>query len=220
MFEDRADAGRKLAERLAGLQLAGKLMLGARPIVLGLPRGGLPVARLVADRLGAELDVCLVRKLGVPWQPELAFGAIAEGGCQVLDEALVRQCKLRPEEIAEMAAAARQEIERRARLYRPGHPPPDVHGRVAVIVDDGVATGSTMLAAIRTLRHQGAERIVVAVPLAARESLVLLRGEADQVVCLDTPEPFYSVGTWYEDFTQVGDEQVRNILQSSLRLKE
>lgn len=183
-------------------------------MVLALPRGGVPVARIVAGFLGAPLDVFLVRKLGVPWQPELGFGAIAEG-VRVIDAGLIRECELTPETIEEIAAREQREIERRSRLYRGTRTLVDIHGREVIIVDDGLATGSTMLAAVRALRQQNAHRIVVAVPVGPRDTCDALSREADDVVCLSSPEPFQSVGTWYEDFTQVTDREVQQALASA-----
>jgi predicted phosphoribosyltransferase len=202
LFRNRIEAGRMLAQALAKYE--------GRPnlVVLGLPRGGVPVARIVADFLGAPLDVFLVRKLGVPWQPELAFGAITET-VRVIDAGLVRECELTPEIIDEIAAREQREIDRRSRLYRGTRSLVDIHGREVIIVDDGLATGSTMLAAVRALRQQGAKRILVAVPVGPPGTCDALRREADEVVCLSSPEPFYSVGTWYEDFTQVSDREVQ-----------
>lgn len=214
-FRNREEAGRLLAQALAGY--AGRPNL----VVLGLPRGGVPVARIVADFLGAPMDVFLVRKLGVPWQPELGFGAIAETPgtdppVRVIDQGLVKECELTPEVIEEIAAREQHEIDRRSRLYRGTHSLIDLHGREVIIVDDGLATGSTMLAAVRALRQQHAKRILVAVPVGPPGTCDALRREADEVVCLSSPEPFYSVGTWYEDFTQVTDREVQHALSSML----
>ena len=205
MFRNREEAGRLLAQALAKYE--------GRPnlVVLGLPRGGVPVARIVADFLGAPMDVFLVRKLGIPWQPELGFGAIAET-VRVIDQALVRECELSPAVIEEIAEREQREIKRRSRLYRGTRSLVDIHGKEVIIVDDGLATGSTMLAAVRALRQQNAKHIVVAVPVGPRDTCDALRREADQVVCLSSPEPFYSVGTWYEDFTQVTDSKVQHTL--------
>jgi predicted phosphoribosyltransferase len=205
-FRDRAQAGARLAARLAGFRLRPNLL------VLALPRGGVPVARVVAGHLHAPLDVFLVRKLGVPRQPELGFGAIAEGGVEVLDSSLVRECGLAPETIRKIAAQEQREIERRGRAYRGTRPAAEVRGRDVIVIDDGLATGSTMLAAVRALRKRQARRIVVAVPVGARQARDLLAGEADQVVCIYTPEPFYSVGAWYADFTQLDDRAVEEAL--------
>jgi putative phosphoribosyl transferase len=210
MFRNRVEAGRLLAQAL--VEYVGRANL----IVLGLPRGGVPVARIVADFLGAPLDVFLVRKLGVPWQPELGFGAIAESAgtdppVRVIDQGLVRECELTQKVIDEIAAREQREIDRRSRLYRGKRSLIEVRGKEVIIVDDGLATGSTMLAAVRALRQQGAKRILVAVPVGPPGTCDALRREADEVVCLSSPEPFYSVGTWYEDFTQVSDRAVQEI---------
>jgi len=211
MFRNRVEAGRLVAQALAKYE--------GRPnlVVLGLPRGGVPVARIVADFLGATMDVFLVRKLGVPWQPELGFGAIAETPgtdppVRVIDQSLVQECELTPDVIEQIAVREQREIERRSRLYRGTRSLVDIHGREVIIVDDGLATGSTMLAAVRALRQQGAKRILVAVPVGPPGTCDALRREADEVVCLSSPEPFYSVGTWYEDFTQVSDRDVQETL--------
>ena len=211
MFRNREEAGRLLAQAL--VEYVGKPNL----VVLGLPRGGVPVARIVADFLGAPMDVFLVRKLGVPWQPELGFGAIAETAgtdppVRVIDQGLVRECELTPKVIDQVAAREQHEIDRRSLLYRGTRSLVDIHGREVIIVDDGLATGNTMLAAVRALRQQKAKRIVVAVPVGPPGTCNAMRREADEVVCLSSPEPFYSVGTWFEDFTQVSDRDVQETL--------
>jgi predicted phosphoribosyltransferase len=215
MFRNRQEAGRLLAQAL--VEYVGRPNL----VVLGLPRGGVPVARIVADFLGAPIDVFLVRKLGVPWQPELGFGAIAETAgaltrrdppVRVIDQGLVEECALTPKVIEEIAAREQREIERRSRLYRGTRSLVDIHGKEVIIVDDGLATGSTMLAAVRALRHQGANRIVVAVPVGPPSTCDAMRREVDEVVCLSSPEPFEAVGAWYEDFTQVSDREVQDAL--------
>jgi putative phosphoribosyl transferase len=213
MFRNRVEAGRLLAQALA--EYAGHPNL----IVLGLPRGGVPLARIVADFLGAPLDVFLVRKLGVPWQPELGFGAIAETPetdppVRVIDQGLVRECELTQRVIEEIAAREEREIDRRSRLYRGTRSMIEIRGKEVIIVDDGIATGSTMLAAVRALRHQGAGRIVVAVPVGPPSTCNVMRREADEVVCLSCPEPFEAVGAWYEDFTQVSDREVQHALSA------
>jgi putative phosphoribosyl transferase len=173
------------------------------------------VAREVADALHAELDVCLVRKLGVPGQPEVALGALAEGGVRVLDRSLVEACGLNVEDLEEMVRAAQTELDRRHRLYRGGRPAATVRDRIVIIVDDGLATGSTMLAALRALRARGAAKLVVAVPVGPLSTCRALEAEADEVICLTLPEPFYSVGAWYHDFTQVDDPQVQADLSAA-----
>jgi predicted phosphoribosyltransferase len=205
-FRDRRDAGRLLAAELAGY--------ANRPevLVLALPRGGVPVAYEVARSLGAPLDVFLVRKLGVPGQEEVAMGAIATGGVRVLNDRIVRGLRIPDRTIDAVAAKERGELARRERLYRGDRPPPGVRGRTVILVDDGLATGATMHAAIEALRAQQPARIVVAVPTAPREVCEALRAEVDDVVCAITPEPFHAVGLWYEDFSQTTDEEVRDLL--------
>jgi predicted phosphoribosyltransferase len=205
-FRDRRDAGR---------QLAGKLTAYAHDpgvLVLALPRGGVPVGYEVARALDAPLDVFLVRKLGVPGQEELAMGAVATGGVRVLNDEVVLGLRIPDYVIEAVTAWQRQELQRRERLYRDDRPPPDVRGRTVILVDDGLATGATMHAAIAALRQQQPARIVVAVPTAAPDVCDAFRAEADDVVCAVTPEPFYSVGLWYEDFSQTTDEEVRELL--------
>jgi predicted phosphoribosyltransferase len=208
-FRDRREAGRLLAARLAHYR--------GRPdvLVLALPRGGVPVGYEVARALGAPLDVFLVRKLGVPGHEELAMGAVASGGVQVLNDDVIAGLGLSERVVAAVTARELQELERRERLYRGARPPREVHGRTVILVDDGLATGATMRAAIHALRRRGAARIVVAVPVAPLPTCAELRAEADEVVCLFTPEPFFAVGLWYEDFTQTSDDEVRALLADS-----
>jgi predicted phosphoribosyltransferase len=205
-FRDRGDAGRLLAQRLHRYV--------GRPdvIVLALPRGGVPVGFEVARRLGAPLDVFLVRKLGVPGHEELALGAIATGGVRLLNEEIVSMAGISEQQIEAVTAREREELARRERAYRGDRPPLDLHGRTAILVDDGLATGATMRAAAAGVRRQGAAAVVVAVPAAAAETCELLATEADEVVCLTTPEPFYAVGLWYEDFSETTDDEVRELL--------
>src|SRR5258708_13842263 len=208
-FRDRAEAGRSLAAKLAAY--------ANRPdvVVLALPRGGVPVAFEVARALGAPLDVLLVRKLGVPGYEELAMGAVATGGVRVLNGQVGDTLRARSYVIDAVAAREQQELTRRERLYRGGRPPPSVRGRTVVLVDDGLATGATMHAAVKALRQQQPARIVVAVPIAAPETCDELKAEADEVICGITPEPFDAVGRWYEDFSQTTDEEVADLLARS-----
>ncbi len=205
-FRNRTDAGRQLAEKLAAY--------ANRPdvLVLALPRGGVPVGFEVARALGAPLDVFLVRKLGVPGYEELAMGAVATGGVRVLNDEIVRGLGISEHEIDAVVARELQELARRERLYRGDRPPPDVAGRTVILVDDGLATGATMRAAVAALRQQQPARIVIAVPTASPDTSEALKAEADDVVCAMTPEPFFAVGHWYEDFTQTTDDEVRELL--------
>jgi putative phosphoribosyl transferase len=182
-------------------------------VVLALPRGGVPVARVIADELELPLDLLLVRKLGLPWQPELAFGAIAEGGTCVLDQALIESCGLRKEQIQRVVDAERGELARRAEALRGSDAVVPVDGRTVIVVDDGLATGSTMRAAVQALRNRGAGRIVVAVPVGPPSTCRALAREADAVVCPLQPEPFEAVGLWYAEFPQLSDEDVRASLR-------
>ena len=205
-FSDRREAGRALARRLA--QYA-KL---PDTIVLGLPRGGVPVAYEVARALRLPLDVFVVRKLGVPGHEEFAMGAVASGGIRVMNERVVLGLGI-PDAVVEVVAAREaKELERRERLYRGARPPPDLSNSTVIVVDDGLATGSTMKAALAALRVEQASRIVVAVPVAAEEACEGLRNEADEVVCVGTPEPFHAVGVWYANFGQTTDEEVTALL--------
>jgi putative phosphoribosyl transferase len=210
-FRDRREAGRLLAEELAGHSGRDDV------IVLALPRGGVPVAYEVARALGAPLDVFLVRKLGVPGHEELALGAIASGGVRLLNENVVRGLRIPPEVIDRVEAAERAELERREREYRGDRPAPDVRGRTVILIDDGLATGASMRAAVAALRQGRPARIVVAVPIAAASTCEDLRDEVDQVVCARTPEPFLAVGLWYEDFSQTTDDEVRDLLRRAAR---
>jgi predicted phosphoribosyltransferase len=205
-FRDRHEAGRLLAERLHAY--------ANRPdvLVLALPRGGVPVGFEVAQALNAPLDIFLVRKLGVPGHEELAMGALASGGVRVLNEDVVRQLRIPDAVIDAVAKEEQRELERRERLYRDGRPPIDVRGRTVILVDDGLATGSTMRAAIQALRPRQPAAIVVAVPVAAASTCAEFRSEADDVICASTPEPFHAVGLWYADFTQTTDRDVHDLL--------
>jgi predicted phosphoribosyltransferase len=205
-FRNRNDAGRQLAEKLAAY--------ADRPdvLVLALPRGGVPVGYEVSRALGAPLDVFLVRKLGVPGYEELAMGAVASGGVRVLNDEIVRGLGISEDEIDAAVARELQELGRRERLYRGNRPTPNVAGRTVILVDDGLATGATMRAAVAALRQQHPARIVVAVPTASPDTCEALKAEADDVICAMTPEPFFAVGHWYEDFTQTTDNEVRELL--------
>lgn len=205
-FADRRTAGRALAATLG--HYAGR----PEVIVLALPRGGVPVGFELASSLGVPLDVFVVRKLGVPGHEELAFGALASGDARVLSDEIVRELRMTDETIRHISEVERRELTRRERLYRKGRGPLDVRGRTAILVDDGVATGSTMRAAVAAVRARGAGRIVVAVPTGSPDVCEALRAEADELVCLTTPEPFHAVGLWYQDFRPTSDEEVRRLL--------
>jgi putative phosphoribosyl transferase len=210
-FHDRTEAGRLLASKL--LRFANRSDL----LVLALPRGGVPVAFEVANALRAPLDVFLVRKLGVPGHEELAFGAIATGGMRVLNEDVVHSMRLSREQIEIAVAREQAELARRERSYRGDRPPPNPAGLCVILVDDGLATGATMLAAARALRQENPKQIVVAVPVAASATCNEFRPEVDDVICAVTPEPFHAVGLWYEDFSQTTDQQVRDLLERAAR---
>jgi putative phosphoribosyl transferase len=210
-FRDRRDAGRVLAQRLS--QYAGQPDVR----VLALPRGGVPVAYEVAEALGAPLDVFLVRKLGMPGHEELAMGAIATGGVRVLNDEVVFGNQIPPHVIEQVASREEQELVRREHEYRGERPAPDVRDQIAILVDDGLATGATMRAAVAALRQQQAKRIVVAVPVAAASVCDEFRTEVDEIVCAATPEPFFAVGLWYEDFSQTTDDEVRDLLMKVKR---
>jgi predicted phosphoribosyltransferase len=205
-FRNRTDAGRQLAEKLAASV--------NRPdvLVLALPRGGVPVAFEVARALGAPLDVFVVRKLGVPGHEELAMGAVATGGVRVLNDEIVHGLRIPESEIEAVAARELWEVARRERLYRGEQAPLGVQGKTVILVDDGLATGATMRAAVRALKQQHPARIVVAVPTASRDTSEALEAEADEVACVITPEPFLAVGYWYDDFAQTTDSEVRDLL--------
>ncbi|MFD9543827.1 phosphoribosyltransferase family protein [Streptomyces sp. NPDC060022] len=204
-FTDRTDAGRRLAQALGHLETR-------RPVVLGLPRGGVPVAFEVAQFLGAPLDVIVVRKLGVPYRPELGFGAIGEGGVRVISDEIVRHAGVREKDLVSVERAEDAELVRRARKYRDGRPRLPLEGRAVIVVDDGVATGATARAACQVVRAQGAAYVVLAVPVASPDVADRLRSEVDEVVCLSTPQLFSAVGEWYRDFSQTSDEEVVSLL--------
>lgn len=208
-FRNREDAGSRLAEALSGYA-------DARPVVLGLPRGGVPLADAVAERLGAPLDVLVVRKLGVPGSPELGFGAVGEQGVTVINEDLCHRLGLADDEIRGIARRERAEVERRATAYRDSRPMLSVAGRSVIVVDDGLATGSTAAAAVHVLRQSGAERVILAVPVGSRQAVAKLSALADEVVCLESPSDFRSVGEHYGDFSQETDEGVREYLRGGV----
>jgi putative phosphoribosyl transferase len=210
-FQDRYEAGRLLAEELR--EYAGR----GDVLVVALPRGGVPVGYEVARALRAPLDAMQVRKLGVPGHEELAMGAIASGGVRIVSENVVEALRIPERVIATVAAAETQELERRERIYREGRLFPDVRGRTVILVDDGLATGSTMRAAAAALRSLGAARLVAAVPVAPKESCDALREVVDDVVCAMMPERFLAVGEWYEDFSQTSDEEVSELLRRGQR---
>ncbi|MBM0226211.1 MULTISPECIES: phosphoribosyltransferase [Micromonospora] len=206
-YRDRTDAGQVLADRLS--ELAGQPDV----VVLGLVRGGVPVARIVAERLGAPLDVLVVRKLGMPWAPELAYGALGPDGVEVLNEQIAGG--LSESDRAEVRRREQAELDRRESRYRAGRPPLDLNGRTAVIVDDGLATGATARAAVQVARHLGAARVIVAVPVGSEQAYEMLAAEADEVVCPDTPPDFGAVGAYYDDFREISDDEVVQALTAT-----
>lgn len=207
-FRDRRDAGLQLADAFSGHALE-------NPIVIALPRGGVPVGYEVASALDAPLDVCVVRKIGVPWHPELGLGAVAEGGYVYLAPGMLAALGLSEAELSEAIERERREVEQRVRLFRGGRPMPALAGRSVVLVDDGIATGGTVHAAIRALRAQGPALIVLAVPVASPEALEELTPEVDRVVCLLAPSSMHAIGLWYQDFRQVANDEVVRLLESS-----
>ncbi len=209
-FLNRVEAGRRLAKELAAY--GGKNHL----IVLGIPRGGVPIAFEVATALGAPLDVFVARKLGAPSQPELAFGAVSSGGVQILDSQIVESLGISGAEIEEIAARERSELARREHVYRAGRAPLNLEGRTAILVDDGIATGASTRAAIAALRELKPARIVLAVPVAPASTCRRLRSEVDDLICLQMPETFYAIGEFYDDFSQVSDDEVTALLQRNV----
>ncbi|MGW3623694.1 phosphoribosyltransferase family protein [Streptomyces sp. NPDC000880] len=205
LFTDRMDAGRRLADALRHVR-------GESPVVLGLPRGGVPVAFQVARALGAPLDVIVVRKLGVPYHRELGYGAIGEGGVRVISDDIVQRSGVGRDELETVERAEEAELARQAKRFRANRPRTDIRGRTVIIVDDGIATGATAAAACEVVRAQGAARVVLAVPVAPPDAVAWLRTKADEVVCLSTPRAFRAVGEWYQDFSQTSDEEVVALL--------
>ena len=210
-YKDRFDAGRRLASMLS--------VYAQRPdlVVLALPRGGVPVGFEVAMALGAPLDVFVVRKLGVPGHEELAMGAIASGGVRVVDRNVMHRADVGEAELERITAIEQRELERRERQYRGDRQFPDLRSKVVILTDDGLATGSTMRAAVAALRQEGPSKVVVAVPVAAPDVCESFRSVADEIVCAATPTPFHAVGLWYEDFTQTSDDEVRDLLERAQR---
>ncbi len=209
VFKDRTDAGKRLAEELE--EYSGRDDV----ILLALPRGGVPVAFEVAKKLSLELDVFIVRKLGVPGYEELAMGAISSAGVKVMNMSVVDSLQITGEDIDSVVEAERNELDRREELYRKGKEKLDVTNRTAILIDDGLATGATMKAAVQALRAQKPENIVVAVPTASKEACEEFAADVDKTVCLTTPEPFYGVGAWYEDFAQTSDQEVCDLLKKA-----
>lgn len=208
-FADRIDAGRRLAEALADYE--GR----ADVVVYGLPRGGVPVAAEVASALGAPLDVLVVRKLGVPGQPELAMGAVASGGVRVLNQEVLRQLRVKEEQLERITEEQRREVREREQRFRGDAEAPEIEGKTALVIDDGIATGSTMRASVEALRELGPDKIVVAVPVASYSACEDMEEVADEVICLETPSPFRAVGAWYEKFDQTSDAEVKQLLEQA-----
>jgi putative phosphoribosyl transferase len=208
MFRDRRDAGRQLAARLASCR-------GGDPVVLALPRGGVPIGAEIAKALDAPLDIVLVRKIGVPFQPELALGAIVDGEAPelLIDDQLMTMLAIPERYVEQQRLRQLKEIERRRRLYLEGRPPVAVAGRTAIVVDDGIATGYTMRAALRAIRRRGPARLVLAVPVAPPETIAALAAEVDEIVCLSTPDQFGAIGQFYKDFRQIEDAEVIALLR-------
>lgn len=213
-FNDREDAGRQL-----GAAMPVHYQERADVIVLGLPRGGVPVAGQVAKALDAPLDILVVRKLGLPGHKEYAMGAIAPGGITILDERVVSSMGVSPRAVAAVRDAEQAELERRQQRYRAGRPPVVLMGKTVILVDDGLATGSTMQAAVAAVRHSDAATVVIAVPVSSVEAFEMLRTQVDEIVCLFAPWDFQAVGKWYASFPQTNDEEVRDILAGTPRVR-
>jgi putative phosphoribosyl transferase len=214
LFIDRRDAGRRLAQELR--HYAGR----SDVVVLALPRGGVPVAYEAAKALKAPLDIFLVRKLGVPGHEELAMGAIASGGVRVLNREVVEALHIPPAIIDAIAEREQKELERREKAYRGNRPKVDISGKIAILIDDGLATGASMRAAVAGLRAQRPARIVVAVPIAADETCEMFEDVVDEIICAETPQPFYGVGLWYRNFSQTSDAEVRVLLEEAAEWRE
>jgi putative phosphoribosyl transferase len=213
VFRDRREAGELLAQRL-------RRFAASDPIVLGLPRGGVPVAAEVARTLEAPLDVLVVRKLGCPWQPELAVGAIGEGGTRIVEDRILAEVGLDAAELERLTARETQELERRLRRFRGDRPPLDLRGRTVIVVDDGIATGATARAGLEVARRRGAATVVLAVPVAPPTTVRELGKVADEVVCLHQPAAFWAVGQFYADFSQTPDEEVARLLAADVHRRE
>jgi putative phosphoribosyl transferase len=212
-FRDRVDAGRRLAERLARYR-------DESPMILALPRGGVPVAYEISRSMDAPLDVFIARKLGAPGQPELGIGAVAQGGARVLNERIVRHLGIPEDYIEHVTAREEAEVERRRRLLHGDRPEPEVRDRTAILVDDGLATGVTARAAILGLRRRDPQRLILAAPVCAAQTADLLRPEVDDLVCPEIPSDLFAIGLWYEDFEQVSDEEVVELLEKARRERE
>jgi putative phosphoribosyl transferase len=213
LFNDRADAGKKLAKKLS--EYANR----SDVIILALPRGGVPVAFEVAKELNVKMDVFIVRKLGVPGNEELAMGAIASDNIRVLNEDVIRSFQIPQSVIDEVAVNELRELERRERLYRGNRPKPDISGSTVILIDDGLATGATMRAAAAAVKTKNPAKIVIAVPTAASDTCIAFENEVDKTICVATPEPFYGVGAWYEDFSQTTDKEVCELLNKAAKIK-
>jgi len=207
-FADRIEAGRLLARELSARNV------GRDAVVLALTRGGVPVGFEVSDRLRIPLDIIVARKLGVPWQPELAMGAIA-GSARILDRAMIQQLEIPDEDVEDIIAREQAEMSRREERYREGRAALELHGKTAILVDDGLATGSTMLAAVHYVRSFEPARVIIGVPVGSKDACRRLRQDVEELVCLATPEHFFAVGEWYRDFQQVSDTEVQNLLAES-----
>jgi putative phosphoribosyl transferase len=214
VFQNRREAGRQLAQELEEYAHRNNV------IVLALPRGGVPVAFEIAQFLEVPMDILLVRKLGVPGHEELAMGAIASGGIQYIDQQMVEQLGVEESWVQEIANREQQKIDRQTRIFRDDLPLPEIRDQIVIVVDDGMATGSTMRAAVRALREQHPQKIVIAVPVTAPSSYLALRDEADEIVAVLIPQSFYAVGQWYNDFSQTSDEEVKELLEEARRRLE